>query len=171
MPKTLKQLRGFLGLTGYYRRFIKGYGVLAKPLTRLLQKDSYQWDEAANTAFLELKQAMVNPPVLALPNLALPNFSKPFVIEIYASNQGIWAVLMQKGHLIAFISKALSPRHTTLSTYEKELLAVIHAVQKWRYYLLDRHFGIKTDHLKHLLENKVNTSFQQRWLSKLLGYD
>lgn len=125
MPKTLKQLRGFLGLTGYYRRFIKGYGVLAKPLTRLLQKDSYQWDEAANTAFLELKQAMVNPPVLAL-----PNFSEPFIIETNASNQGIGAVLMQKGHLIVFIIKALSPRHTTLSTYEKELLAVIHVVQK-----------------------------------------
>lgn len=111
---------------------------------------------------------MTKPPVLAL-----PNFSEPFVIETDASNHGIGVVLMQQGHPIAFISKALSPRHVTLSTYEKELLAVIHAVQKWRSYLLDRHFVIKTDQqsLKHLLENKLNTSFQQRWLSKLLGYD
>lgn len=111
---------------------------------------------------------MTKPPVLAL-----PDFNESFIVETDASSQGIGAVLMQRGHPIAFISKALSPKHLALSTYEKELLAVIHAVQKWNSYLLDRHFVIKTDQqsLKHLLENKVNTSFQQRWLSKLLGYD
>lgn len=80
---------------------------------------------------------------------------------------------MQHGNPIAFISKALSPRHLALSTYENDLLAIIHAVQKWSSYLLDRHFVIKTDQqsLKHLLENRLATPFQQKWLSKLLGFD
>lgn len=105
--------------------------------------------------------------------LALPDFNTIFVIETDASSSGIGAVLMQKGHPIAFISKALSPKNVLLSTYEKELLAVIHAVQKWSSYVLDRHFIIKTDQesLKHLLEIKVVTSYQQKWLSKLLGFD
>ncbi|GKE80216.1 retrotransposon-related protein, partial [Tanacetum coccineum] len=100
-------------------------------------------------------------------------YSSPFVIETDASNHGIGAVLMHKGHPIAFISKTLSPRNLLLSTYERELLAVIHAVKKWSHYLLDRHFIIKTDQesLKYLLEHKVATPFQQKWVSKLLGFD
>lgn len=81
--------------------------------------------------------------------------------------------MIQGGHPIAFLSKVLSPKHLALSAYEKVLLAIIHAVQKWSQYLLGRHFIIKTNQqsLKHLLENRLSTPFQQKWLSKLLGFD
>ncbi|GJS00216.1 retrotransposon-related protein [Tanacetum coccineum] len=167
-PVTLKQLRGFLGLTGYYRRFIKDYGGIAKPLTQLLKKDSFEWNSEAEKAFQHLKQAMITPPILAL-----PDFSSTFIIETDALSQGIGVVLMQHGHPIAFISKALSLKNLMLSTYERELLAVIHVVQKWNHYLLDKHFIIKTDQesLKYLLEHKLATPFQQKWVSELLGFD
>jgi hypothetical protein len=118
------------------------------PLTRLLKKDAVGWDQEATVAFEALKKEMVNPPVLALPDL-----NKLFIVETDASGSGIGAVLMQEGHPIAFISKALGPRQQALSTYEREMLAILLAVHKWRQYLWGRPFKIKTDHvsLKYLL--------------------
>lgn len=163
IPTTIKELRGFLGLTRYYRRFIHNYGKIYFPLHRLLRKDSFEWTAAATLAFEQLKTAMISAPVLAL-----PNYTKNFVLESDASGTGLGAVLMQEGHPIAYWSKALSLKDQALSTYEKELMAVL----KWRYYLLGRHFIIKTDHqsLKYLLEQRVGTPFQQKWITKLLGF-
>lgn len=105
--------------------------------------------------------------------LALPDFSKQFVVECDASGVGIGGILTREGRPIAFLSHALNERNRHLSTYEKELLALIIAVRKWRPYLLGRQFIIHTDQrsLKFLLEQKITTPAQQRWLSKLLGYD
>ncbi|XP_071714075.1 uncharacterized mitochondrial protein AtMg00860-like [Rutidosis leptorrhynchoides] len=126
LPKTIKQLCGFLGLTGYYRRFIKGYASISQPLTSLLKKNAFQWNDKATDAFEILKAAMLISPVLSL-----PNFDKEFVVETDASGMGIGSILQQDGHPIAYLSKTLSPRHQTMSTYEKDLLAVIHALEKW----------------------------------------
>ena len=111
---------------------------------------------------------MINPPVLVM-----PNFSEEFIVETDTLGIGIGAVLMQGGHPIAFISKALSLKHQALSVYEKELLAIVYAVTKWHHYLNGRHFSIKTDHqsLKHLLQQRINFPGQHAWLTKLMGYD
>ncbi|XP_031108696.1 uncharacterized protein LOC116013188 [Ipomoea triloba] len=165
-PVLVKGLRGFLGLTGYYRRFIKAYGIISRPLICMLKKNSFQWNEEAEIAFEKLKQALCSSPVLTL-----PNFNKLFIVEADACHRGMGAVLMQEERPIAYYSKAFGEKHLGLSIYEKEYMAIINAVEKWRSYLLGRHFIISTDHhsLKFLLEQKIITATQQRGLSKLLG--
>nr|XP_033514864.1 uncharacterized protein LOC117279428 [Nicotiana tomentosiformis] len=122
----------------YYRRFIQGFGIICKPLTDLLHKDSFKWSPKATESFEKLKVALTNALVLALPDP-----TKTFVVETDASGYGIGAVLMQQGHLIAFISKALSPRHAALSI----------------------------EALKYLMEQKLHTNSQLMWLTKLMPFD
>ena len=126
IPKDIKSLRGFLGLTGYYRKFVKGYGQITAPLTTLLKKGSFCWSKEAKLAFQQLKDATIKPPVLAF-----PNFDHPFVVECDACGRGIGAVLMQHGRPIAYHSQALKGKNLALSTYEKELLAIVTAVKRW----------------------------------------
>jgi hypothetical protein len=168
IPKTVTGLRGFLGLTGYYRNFVRDYGKICRPLTSLLKKGNFAWTAEAKKAFNALKEAMTTTLVLAL-----LDFTQPFVIKSDACRTGIGTVLMQSNRPIAFTSKALPPRHLGLSTYEKEMTAIIHAVTKWRTYLVGHLFIIKTDHqsLKHFLDAQAMTPTQQKWLTKLLGYD
>jgi hypothetical protein len=167
-PKTLKSLRGFLGLTGYYRKFVKNYGKIAAPLMALLKKNSFTWTPAVAQAFQTLKTAMCTTPVLAL-----PDFTKTFVLECDASGKGIGAVLMQEGRPLAFTSKQLSEKNLGKPIYEKEMLAIRHAVELWHPYLLGKRFQIKTDHqsLKYFLEQCISSQEQQKWVTKLFGYD
>jgi len=167
VPATVRELRGFLGLAGYYRKFIQGYASIAKPLTQLLQKGAFIWTEEAAKAMQQLKTALTSAPVLGF-----PDFSQPFIVETDASATGIGAVLKQGKQPLAFLSKSLGPKWQHLSVYEKELLAVVHAVQNWEQYLCSRPFVIFTDQksLKWLLEQKISTPFQQFWLSKLMGF-
>jgi len=139
-PTDVTKLRSFLGLAGYYRRFIQNYGVICRPLHDLLKKGQFSWTKEHDVAFQKLQKALVTAPVLAL-----PNFKIPFILETDAPGHGIGAVLMQDGRPLAYYSSSLCPRNAALSTYEKEALAILEALKKWRHYLLGNDVIIKTD--------------------------
>jgi hypothetical protein len=166
LPTSATKLRGFLGLTGYYRKFVKHYGLISKPLTNLLTKQGFEWTEEATRAFNALKQAMVHTPVLAL-----PDFKLPFTVETDACEVGVGAVLMQQGHPIAYMSKSLGIMNRKLSTYEKEFMAVIMAIDKWRPYLQLGPFTILTDHksLCNLSDQQLTSDLQRKAMAKLVG--
>ncbi|WVZ14456.1 hypothetical protein V8G54_012022 [Vigna mungo] len=168
VPKNAKALRGFLGLIGYYRRFVKGFGQIAKPLTQLLTKEGFCWTHEAQQAFGALKSA-----VSKLPILAVPDFSKSFTLETNASSKGLGAVLLQEGRPLAFWSQTLSDRGQQKSVYERELMTIVQAVQKWKHYLMGSHFVIITDQksLKFLTDQRLLTEQQFKWAFKLIGYD
>jgi len=130
LPRSVKALRGFLGLTGYYRRFINNYGIIAAPLTALLKREAFLWSSAATEAFDALKQALTTAPVLQL-----PDFDKPFIIDCDASGTGFGAVLHQGDGPIAFFSRSVAPQHAKLAAYERELIGLVQAVRHWRPYL------------------------------------
>jgi len=166
LPKTIRALRGFLGLTGYYRRFIHNYGNIAAPLTALL-KEVFRWTDDATTAFHALKLALTTGLVLQL-----PDFSKEFVVDCDASGSGFEAILHQGQGPIAFFSRNVAPQHAKLAAYERELIGLVQAVRHWRPYLWTRSFTIRTDHcsLKHLMDQWLSTIPQHTWVSKLFGY-
>jgi hypothetical protein len=154
-PTNVKKLRGFLALTGYYQKFIEHYGMVARPLNELLKKGcQFQWIAQTDRAFQLLKQKMVQAPILAM-----PNYEAPFMLETDASDYGIGAVLMQANHLVAYLSKHLCPRSQAMLVYEKECLAILMAIEKWRTYLQHKKFLIRTDHksLLHLTEQRVTS--------------
>lgn len=119
---TVKELRGFLGLTGYYRSFLKGYGGISKPLTELVKKNRFGWNEEAVRAFENLKEVTTIAPVLAM-----PDYSKPFTLEVDACRNGMCST-HSKG-------EAICPKNMVLSTYEKDFLAILLSVSKWKHYL------------------------------------
>jgi hypothetical protein len=158
VPCNVKEVRGFLGLAGYYRKFVRSFGIISRPLTDLLKKNVvFVWTSEHQASFDALKEALVSAPVLAL-----PDFSKVFEIETDASDKGVGAVLMQAGHPLAFLSKSLGPRNQGLSTYEKECLAILLAVEQWRSYLQFGEFIIRTDQrsLIHLDDQRLVTPWQ-----------
>ena len=165
--KNVKELRGFLGLIGYYRRFVRGYASLAAHFIDLLKHDAFKWSSEAQQAFDKLKWAMSTTPVLIL-----PDFNKAFVLETDASNCGVGVVLMQNEQPISYFSKKMSLSMQQTSAYVRELYAITEAIKKWRQYLLGRKFIIRTDQksLRALLDQVVQTLEQQKYLAKLLGY-
>lgn len=140
VPTNVREVRGFLGLTGYYRRFVHHYGSLAALLSQVLKGGAFEWNEDTQVAFERLKNAM-----MTLPVLALLGFDLPFEVETDASGYGIGAVLTQLKRPIAYYSHTLSLRDRGKSVYEQELMVVVMAVQCWRPYLLGRKFVVKTD--------------------------
>jgi hypothetical protein len=145
---------------------VQHYGIIAKPLTTLLKKKQFHWDDKAQHTFEQLKLAMIATPVLAL-----PNFSQSFELEMDACDTGIRAVLMQQNRPVAYLSKALAPQHQQLSIYEKEFLALIMVVQKWRPYLQKKEFIIRTDHksLCFSTDQHLHSEMQKRSMTKLMG--
>jgi hypothetical protein len=117
-------------MANYYRKFVRHFGIISRPLINLLKKNTlFVWINEHQLAFTALKNCLVTTPMLVL-----PNFFKTFVIEIDACAAGVGAVLMQGDHPLAFLSKALGPKSQGLSTYEKEFMAILFAVQQWRPY-------------------------------------
>ncbi|KAM0862055.1 hypothetical protein ACQ4PT_045496 [Festuca glaucescens] len=148
-PHSPRALRGFLGLAGYYRKFIWDFGLIATPLTRLLRRDALAWDDEATAVFEALKGALTTGPVLQM-----PDFDKPFIVDCDASGAGFGAVLHQGDGPLAYFSRPFAARHLKLAVYEQELIGLVQAVRHWRPYLLGRSFRIRTDHysLKFLLD-------------------
>jgi hypothetical protein len=157
-----------LGLTGYYRRFIKGYGIICRPLHDLLKKDSFHWTEQHTIAFTTLKQKITEAPVLAL-----PDFKLPFMLETDALGMGIGAVLMQQGKPLAYYSQALGPKSSTQSIYHKEAMAILQALRRWRHYFLGGTLIIQIDQqsLKYMMTQRVNEGIQHKLLMKLLEFN
>jgi len=166
-PTTKKQLRSFLGLVGYYRNFVPNFAAIAVPLTELTKKGAPNvlvWTEIHGQAFQSLKEAVLRPPVLCLPDV-----SKPFILQTDASADGIGAILLQDDgdvkHPVAFASKKLLPRERNFSTIEREALAIVWGVQKFEAYLLGVHFYLETDHhpLQYLQQAKFQNGRIMRW--------
>jgi hypothetical protein len=165
-PKTATELRSFLGLTNYFRRFVQGYSSLVACMNELLRQHvPFRWGPDQQAAFDRLKLLLTTAPVLRL-----PDFSKPFEVITDASVNGTGAVLMQEGHPIAFASKKLSPAERNYTTGEQELLAVINALKEWRCYLESTtECTLVTDHnpLTYLQGQPVLSRRQARWMEYL----
>ncbi|GJV50345.1 putative reverse transcriptase domain-containing protein [Tanacetum coccineum] len=168
-PTTPLEIRQFLGLAGYYRRFIEGFSKIAKPMTELTQKDrKFDWGKEQETAFQLLKQKLC-----AAPILALPEGSDDFVVYCDASIKGLCAVLIQRMKVIAYASRQLKVHEKNYTTHDLELRAVVFALKIWRHYLYGTKCVVFTDHksLQHILNQKELNMRQRRWIELLSDYD
>ncbi|KAI3821409.1 hypothetical protein L1987_08976 [Smallanthus sonchifolius] len=169
IPKTPTEIRSFLGLAGYYRRFIQDFSKIASPLTKLTRKEEkYEWGPKQDEAFKELKEKLTQTPVLAL-----PEGNEDLVVYSDASGQGLGCVLMQRGRVIAYASRQLKVHEVNYPTHDLELAAVVFALKIWRHYLYGVKFTIYSDHksLKYFFEQKELNMRQRRWLELLKDYD
>jgi hypothetical protein len=145
-PTTVHQIRSFLGLAGYYRRFISDFSRIAKPITELLKKGAkFVWSQKCEDAFHTLRQHLTTSPVLAQ-----PDSNKPFDVYCDASSTGLGCVLMQDNRVIAYASRALRPHEQNYPTHDLELAVVVHALKIWRHYLMGTHCNIFTKGLKYI---------------------
>ncbi|CAN6707339.1 unnamed protein product [Malus baccata var. baccata] len=172
-PTSVREVRSFLGHAGFYRRFIKDFSKIAQPLCRLLQKEvAFEFDDACSTTFKHLKEALTSAPIITP-----PDWSLPFELMCDASDYAIGAVLGQRKnkqpHVIYYASRTLNDAQLNYSTTEKELLAVVFALDKFRSYLLGTKVIIFTDHaaLKYLLTKKEAKPRLIRWMLLLQEFD
>ncbi|GJW74571.1 putative reverse transcriptase domain-containing protein [Tanacetum coccineum] len=168
-PKNPTEIRQFLGLAGYYRRFIEGFSKIAKSMTKLTQKNvKFDWGEKEETAFQLIKQKLCSAPILAL-----PKGSENFIVYCDASHKGLGAVLMQNKKVIAYASRQLKIHEKNYTTHDLELGAVVLALKMWRHYLYGTRCTVFTDHksLQHILNQKELNMRQRRWLELLSDYD
>ncbi|GJR87793.1 retrotransposon protein, putative, ty3-gypsy subclass [Tanacetum coccineum] len=168
-PTSVTEVRSFLGLAGYYRRFVEGFSRLALPLTKLMRKgEKFVWNEEREKSFEELKQRLVSSPILTL-----PSGTGGFQIYSDASKKGLGCVLMQHGKVIAYASRQLKPYEVNYPTHDLELAAVVFALKIWRHYLYGESCDIFTDHksLKYIFTQRELNMRQRRWLELLKDYD
>nr|GEY24465.1 putative reverse transcriptase domain-containing protein [Tanacetum cinerariifolium] len=163
------ELRQFLGLPGYYRRFIEGFSLISKPLTKLTQKDKKrEWGKEEEEAFQTLKQKLCSAPILAL-----PEGREDFVVYCDASLKGYGVVLMQREKVIAYASRPLKTHKENYATHDLELGAVVFALRLWRHYLYGKKCMVFTDHkiLQYISNQKELNLRQRRWIELLNDYD
>ncbi|GJZ50098.1 putative nucleotidyltransferase, ribonuclease H [Tanacetum coccineum] len=168
-PTTPSEVRSFLGLAGYYRRFIVNFSKIAKPLTSLTQKNQkYEWGKKEEEAFQTLKNNLCDAPILSL-----PDGIEDFVVYCDASNQGLGCVLMQRGKVIAYASRQLKIHEKNYTTHDLELGAVVFALKTWRHYLYGTKSVIYTDHksLQHIFDQKELNMRQRRWIELFSDYE
>ncbi|GJW34114.1 putative reverse transcriptase domain-containing protein [Tanacetum coccineum] len=168
-PKSPTEIRQFLGLVGYYRRFIEWFLKIAKPMTKLTQKKlKFEWGDKQEAAFQLLKQRLCSAPIIAL-----PEGSEDFIAYCDASKKGLGAVLMQREKVISYASRQLKIHEKNYTTHDLELGAVVFALKIWRHYLYGTKCTVFTDHksLQHILDQKELNMRQRRWLELLSDYD
>ncbi|GBG65156.1 hypothetical protein CBR_g49952 [Chara braunii] len=172
-PRTLTELRSFLGLANYYRKFVRNFSTIATPLRRLLRKETiWKWDKDCTSAMKKLKQALIEYPVLKVADPSLP-----FVVTTDASQYGIGAVLQQddgNGYRpVEFMSARMPSEKVATSTYERELYALRQVLDHWKHYLLGRHFKVYSDHetLRWLKTQAKMTPKLTRWAAEIDQYD
>ncbi|GAU34277.1 hypothetical protein TSUD_321230 [Trifolium subterraneum] len=168
-PRTVSEIRIFLGLAGYYRRFILGFSEIALPLTRLTRKGAaFVWNELCENSFNLLKQKLTSAPVLVIPD---PD--KKYVVYCDASNKGLGCVLMQESAVVAYASRQLKPHEENYPTHDLELAAIIFALKIWRHHLYGVQFALYSDHksLRYLFDQKELNMRQRRWMEYLKDFD
>jgi hypothetical protein len=173
-PQNVSEMRSFLGLASYYRRFIQDFGIISSFLTRMLENNRpFAWDDEGKESFNKLRKLLASAPILAY-----PDFSKPFILDTDASDNGIGAVLSQVGvdmleHPLAYFSRTLNKHERNYSVTRKELLAAITAIEHFKCYLYGRKFTLRTDHvaIRWLQNFKEPTGQLARWLERLSIYD
>jgi hypothetical protein len=142
VPTSVGDIQSFLGLAGYYRRFIEGFSKISKPMTELLKKDKkLKWTSACEASFQELKKQLTTAQILVMPDM-----EKPFSIYCDASGQGLGSVLMQDGHVVVYASRQLRKHEAHYSTHDLELAVVVHALKIWSHYLMEKRCELYMNH-------------------------
>ncbi|XP_049388453.1 uncharacterized protein LOC125852779, partial [Solanum stenotomum] len=168
-PTSVTEIRSFVGLAGYYRRFVEGFSTIAAPLTRLTRVDvPFVWSEECEASFLRLKELLTTAPILTL-----PVEGEGFTVYCDASGVGLGCVLMQQGRVIAYASRQLKIHERNYPTHDLELAAVVFALKIWRHYLYGVRCEIYTDHrsLQYIMSQRDLNSRQRRWIELLKDYD
>ncbi|KAL5733264.1 hypothetical protein ACOSQ2_032956 [Xanthoceras sorbifolium] len=168
-PRNVSEIRSFLGLVGYYRRFVKGFSSIATPLTKLPHKNvRFEWNEKCQTAFEKLKAMLVEASILVQ-----PISGKDFVVYSDASHNGLGCVLMQDGKVVAYASRQLKTHEQNYPTHDLELAAIVFALKIWRHYLYGEKCYVYTDHksLKYLPTQRELNLRQRRWMELIKDYD
>ncbi|KAK1660330.1 hypothetical protein QYE76_048489 [Lolium multiflorum] len=167
-PTTQTEVRAFLGLAGYYRRFVEGFSSIARPMTQLLKKDKkFEWTDKCEESFQQLKARLTTSPILIMPDI-----TKPFDVYCDASKIGLGCVLMQEGKVISYLSRQLKQHEQNYPTHDLELAAIVLALKVWRHYLMGNRCEIYSDHksLKYIFTCELNMR-QRRWLELIKDYD
>jgi hypothetical protein len=168
-PMSVGDIQSFLGLAGYYQRFIEGFLKMSKPMNELLDKDKkFEWTPACEASFQQLKKRLMTAPILVMPDM-----EKPFSIHCDAPGQGLGCVLMQDGNMVAYASRQLRKHEAHYPTHDLELADVVHVLKIWRHYLMGKRCELYMNHksLKYIFTQSNLNLRQRRRLELIKDYD